>query len=189
MAERQRRYYDYNSSNYYNNSSSALEALPLEEAPKRKPKKKPRRHRGTRVVTEDITDKSARPSVLIGAVMLLIAAGAFLSILINSFAAVQSIENNQLRSELQAMQMRTSELATLAATSVDIEAVEIIARTRLGMGEPQIHQIRHIYVPWQNYIPSLPGTFYAYEDINADYAYHLAETSFFSGLMNIFSRD
>ena len=190
MAERKRRYQDhYNSANYYNNSSSALEALPLEEAPVRKPKKKVRVSRGTQEITEDATDKSARPSILIGAVMLLVAAGAFLSILVNSFAVVQGIENNQLRSELQAMQMRTSELNSLAATSIDIEEVERIARTRLGMGEPQIHQIRHIYVPWQNYIPSLPGAYYANESMNIDDTYYLAEASIFSGFFNIFLRD
>jgi len=181
MAARRQQYYDY-SPNYYNNSSSALEALPLEEAPVRVPKKKPKAHsqnRGTKIVTEDATDSSARPSLIIGVVMLLIAAGAFLSILVNSFAVVQNMENNQLRSELQTMQMRTTELATLAATSIDMEEVELIARTRLGMGEPQIHQIRHIYVPWNNYVPSLPGLYYANE--STAYSYYLAEASVLSG--------
>jgi len=189
MAERKREYYNYSAS-YYNNSSSALAPLPEPDLPVRKTKKKRKAYRGTRTVTQDATDKSSRPSVLIGVVMVFIAAAAFLSILANSFAAVQGIENNQLRSELQAMQMRTSELNTLAATSVDIEEVERIARTRLGMGEPQIHQIRHIYVPWQNYIPSLPGHDYANENIDTEQ--YMAETSIFSDLFNIvntFSRD
>jgi len=180
MAARRQQYYDY-SPNYYNNSSSALEALPIEEVV-RVSKKKPKtrsKNRGTKIITEDATDKSARPSLLIGVVMLLIAAGAFLSILVNSYAVVQNMENNQLRSELQTMQMRTTELATLAATSIDMEEVELIARTRLGMGEPQIHQIRHIYVPWQNYVPSLPGLYYANEP--AAYSYYLAEASVLSG--------
>ena len=186
MAARQRQHYDY-SADYYNNSSSALAPLPIEDAPIPKTKRIIK-HRGTRIVTEDATDKSARPSLLIGVAMLLIAAGAFLSILVNSFAVVQGIENNQLRSELQTLQMRTSELTTLAATSVDIDEVERIARTRLGMGEPQIHQIRHIYVPWQNYIPSIPGTYLASEgvDVEIEQGYYIASTSFLTGFLNRF---
>ena len=186
MAARQRQYYDY-SSNYYNNSSSALAPLPIEDAYLPRPKKIIK-HRGTKVVTEDATDKSARPSLLIGVAIVLIAAGAFLSILVNSFAVVQGLENNQLRSELQTMQMRTSELTTLAATSVDMEEVERIARTRLGMGEPQLHQIRHIYVPWQNYIPSLPGLYYLSESIETEIeqSHYMAAASFFSGFLSRF---
>jgi len=186
MAARQRQYYDYSAS-YYNNSSSALAPLPIEDTPLPKTKRIIK-HRGTKIVTEDATDKSARPSLLIGVAMALIAAGAFLSILINSFAVVQGLENNQLRSELQTMQMRTSELTTLAATSVDIDEVERIARTRLGMGEPQIHQIRHIYVPWQNYIPSLPGAYLASENVEtgAEQSYYIASTSFLTGFLNRF---
>jgi len=191
MSARRRAYYDY-STNYYNNSSSALAPLPIEDLEVPKPKKIIK-HRGTKVVTEDATDKSARPSFLIGVAIVLIAAGAFLSILINSFAVVQGLENNQLRSELQAMQMRTSELTSLAATSVDIEEVERIARTRLGMGEPQIHQIRHIYVPWQNYVPSLSGLHYVSESIDSELDYYVvAATSFFSSFLTRFeniSRD
>ena len=190
MAARQRQYHDY-SANYYNNSSSALAPQQIEDAYVQKTKKIIK-HRGTKIVTEDATDKSARPSLLIGVMMVLIAAGAFLSIYINSLAVVQGIENNQLRSELQTMQMRTSELTTLAATSVDIEEVERIARTRLGMGEPQIHQIRHIYVPWQNYIPSLPGVYLASESVEPEQSHYIAGSSFFSSFLNIFeniSRD
>ena len=66
MAVRKREYYDYDySANYYNNSSTALEALPVEDVPIKRPKKRRKAHRGTRTITEDATDKAARPSVLI----------------------------------------------------------------------------------------------------------------------------
>ena len=191
MAARKRDYYNY-STNYYNNSSSALEAYPLEEKPVRKPKKV--KYRGTRTVTEDATDKSVRPSPLILVAMAFIAACAFLSILVNSHVTLQSAENNRMRSELQTMQMRTSELNTLIATGVDMEEVERIARTRLGMGEPQIHQIRHIYVPRQNVMPGLSEMGLADAsgeldgaDIENDYI--LAGSSIFANVLNIFARD
>jgi len=188
MAARRRQYNDY-SPNHYNNSSSALEALPLEDdAPIKVPKKQPRKSRRTRYIAENKTDKSERPSVLILLVMVLIAGGAFLSILINSYATVQGMANNELRNELNTLQMRTSELGTLAATSIDMEEVERIARTRLGMGEPQIHQIRHIYVPWQNYVPALPSFNYADAGVDTDTEsnYSLAETS---GILGSFFSD
>ena len=192
MAARQRRNDDYyNRANYYNNSSLAVEALPVEEAPAL-PVKKPKRKvsRGTKEVTEDETDKSARPSLLIVAAVLLIAAGAFLIIAISSYVSMQSRENNALRSDLQALQMRTGELAALAAVSVDLDEVERIARTRLGMNEPQIHQIRHISVPWQGITPSAPAPMYAGAGYDDDsYAFSLAETSIFSSFINIFARD
>lgn len=189
MAEvRRRQPYDYyNYANHYNNSSSAVEVLPEETVIKR-PKRS--RRRGTRVITEDATDKSARPSVLVFIAMGIITIGAAMSLLANSFAGVQGRENSNLRSQLQAAQSRTNELTALAAGSIDMEEVERVARTRLGMSEPQMHQIRHISIP-RNY------TLFMAEAVNTDidtdtvyYDYQLASTgNGLISLINIFIGD
>jgi len=185
MAKRQRINYQapYNSANYYNNSSSAVEQLLEEFVPEQKPVKLRKTKRGTKTITEDATDKSARPSLLIFVAMFFVAIGAVLSLLANSFVVVQSRENNSLRSELHTMQTRTGELNAQAAQSVDLEEVERIARARLGMSEPQIHQIRYINMPRQDFTLHLP------EISDEEISYNLSKSPSFLSLLNIFARD
>jgi len=59
--------------------------------------------------------------------------------------------NNARTRELAALNARTQELIVEVSSSMDMELIETIARTRLGMSEPQAHQIVEISVPRQNY--------------------------------------
>jgi len=192
MAKRQERkgdtYYRrdyYNPAGYYNHTSSAVELLPEEEAPLLKPKKIRKPKRGTKTITEDATDKSARPSLLVFIAMLIIVAGASLSVIANSYAVVQSRANNNLRNELQAMQTRTHELSAQAAQSVDLEEVERIARARLGMSEPQIHQIRFISLPAGELSTLLPEI----SEPSLNYTDSFIESPRLLDIISIFIRD
>ena len=189
MAERKRKNYQdyYNPANYYyNNSSSAVELAPEADvhAPVTKPKRQRKPQRGTKTVIEDDRDRSVRPSVFIFIAMIAIVAAAGLSVRVNSFAALQSRANNDLRNQLQAQRTRTAELSAQAASSIDLVEVERIARARLGMSEPQIHQIRYINMPALNYTLLMQNT-----GTDAGPSASRAEQTGIFGILNLFRRD
>jgi len=154
-----------------------------EEVVVKRPKKS--RQRGRKVVTEDARDKSLRPSILMFLAIGFLAMGVSVSLLAISFSGAQSRANSSLRSELQAAQSRTGELSALAAGSIDMEEVERVARSRLGMSEPQIHQIRYINIPRQNFMTMPLETV----NIEADYSNYQAASTGLINLINIFTGD
>ena len=106
-----------------------------------------------------------------------------LSVVMYSMVATQTTKNNKLRAELKNMQSRTAELSVEVTQSMDLVEIERIARTRLEMSEPQLHQIVHVSVPRENYTVYLSET--------EDMAYVKAEagSNGFGALLNFFKKD
>jgi len=171
-------------SHKYNNTSSAYDyEIEEEEIPVRVVKRSKRVKRGTRQVYITNTDRSARPSILVFAAMAIMTVCFGLCVVSYSMVATQTSKNNKLRTDLKAMQSRTAELSIEVTQSMDLVEIERIARTRLEMSEPQLHQIVHVNVPKENY------TVYLMEA--EDTAYQKAEISSnkFSAILNFFKKD
>ena len=168
----------------YNNSSSAYDyALEEDEAPLKKVRKVRRVKRGTRQVFITRTDKSARPSAIMFIGVIIMAACLGMGVVSYSLVATQTSRNAKLRDELKVMKTRTAELSVEVTQSMDLVEIEHLARTRLEMSEPQLHQIVHISVPRENYTVYLSDT----EDLT--YAKAEISSNGFGALLNFFKKD
>ena len=168
----------------YNNSSSAYDyALEEDEAPLKKVRKVRRVKRGTRQVFITRTDKSARPSAIMFIGVIIMTACLGMGVVSYSLVATQTSRNAKLRDELKVMKTRTAELSVEVTQSMDLVEIEHLARTRLEMSEPQLHQIVHISVPRENYTVYLSDT----EDLT--YAKAEISSNGFGALLNFFKKD
>ena len=170
----------------YNNTSSAYDYA-LEEQEQEIPVRRVRQvrkvKRGTKQVYITNTDKAARPSVLIFASIIIMTACIGLSVVMYSMVATQTTRNNKLRAEFKNMQSRTAELSIEVTQSMDLVEIERIARTRLEMSEPQLHQIVHVSVPRENY------TVYLTETEDVSYAKAEVDSNGFGALFNFLKKD
>ena len=171
-------------SRQYNNTSSAYDYRQEEEAvPVRRVKKVRKVKRGTRQVFITNTDKSSRPSVLVFIAITMMAVCFGLGVVSYSMVTTQTARNNKLRTELKSMQSRTAELSIEVTQSMDLVEIERIARTRLEMSEPQLHQIVHVNVPRENY------TVYLTETENMTYAKAEVGSNGLGSLFNFLKKD
>ena len=167
----------------YNNTSSAYDYAAEEQEEPARRRKVRKVKRGTKQVFVKNTDKTARPSVILFAGIMIMAASIGLSVVLYSMVATQTSGNNKLRAELKSMQSRTAELSVELTQSMDLVEIEHLARTRLEMSEPQLHQIVHVNVPRENY------TVYLSETEDVSYAKAEAGSDVFGSLFNFFKKD
>ncbi|MDR2899868.1 MAG: hypothetical protein LBU94_06115 [Clostridiales bacterium] len=138
----------------YNNTSSAYDYAEKVHVPK--PQKKIRKPRGSSVeVYVRINDKAAKPTIAVYGAIAIVFICAVISIVSASNVTTQRLNNSRRLEELKIMQSKTAEMTAEVSASMDLDEIERIARTKLEMSEPGLHQIVYINIPKQNYAVSV----------------------------------
>ena len=146
------RHNNYPKRSYQGQSAQAQATFPAEKktTTKSKPRKRGAQKQKVRYVYSDLPGVRVSMSIYVNIALIFLCALATLISFAN--VSLQRNYNQNLSAQLRYMEAVTTDLGMQVLEARNLEEIEQLARTRLGMSEPNPHQIIYINVDMQSAI-------------------------------------